>query len=78
MYIAVVFGCGSNTMSNRKPHGDWSCFIHENKEAAIKKATIAVKKWNEEVHRNSPYRILVGELTEEVSTPIEYELVPIT
>ena len=61
--------------SQRKDGGDWAAFVAETKDEAIRRALIAKDGWQKAGH--GPYRILVGELTEEVTVPVEYTLKPL-
>lgn len=72
VYIAAV--CKLWDRSGRT-EGDWSCFIDKNKNAAITKALNAKRKWEEKGY--GPYRVLVGNLVEEVAVPMRYRLRPI-
>ena len=65
MYVAVVIRDGS--VSGR-PSGDWAGFVNEDKDLAVGKALKAREKW-ESSSNYGPYKVLVGELTEEVIAP---------
>ena len=68
-YVAVVMRKSTN-YSNR-PRKDWSCFVGETKESAVKRALAAAREW---AQRYGEYDILVGELTEAVRIPVLFEL----
>jgi len=69
IYIAVV--CTFQEFSGR-PEGDWSCFTDKDKNAAITKALVSKRKWEEKGY--GPYRVLVGKVVEEVLIPMRYRL----
>jgi len=73
-FIAVV--TSTEAGNSKRPFGDFSAFVDETKDAAIAHAINARKAWQE--NGKSIYRILVGELTEEVTIPIKYSLTPLT
>lgn len=63
MYVVVV----------EQPLANWPvCFVDSNRAVAIRRAAEATRSWP-----GCP-RMLVGELTDEVRTPIQYELVPLS
>jgi hypothetical protein len=70
-YAAVVMRKGTN-YSDRSPHKDWSCFVDAKKEDAVKRALAAARSW---AQRYGEYDILVGQLTESVNIPVQFELV---
>lgn len=73
VYVAVVTKAWQ--LSGR-PEGDWGSFINKNKKDAIAAALKARAKW--EAKGFGPYQIWVGVLTQEVQTPVKFELAAIT
>jgi len=74
MFIAVV--CNQNPTDSGRPDGSLSAFVDADKTNAIEKAVLAVQRWQTQYHEHDhsfakagtpygPYRVLVGELTEE-------------
>lgn len=74
LFIAVV--ANQNPTDTGRPDGSLSSFVGEDKEAVTQKAILAVQRWQNQIHEHDhsfakagspygPYRVLVGELTEE-------------
>lgn len=71
--IAVVIKAPFE-MSGR-PHGDFAAFVEVERNEAIERAIEARAEWG--ARQNESYRILVGELTEEVQVPTQFKLTKI-
>lgn len=67
--IAVIVS-KSGAASQRAARGDWSAFVCDTREEAIRKALDARRAF--ETNGSGPYRILVGELQTEVVAPQSY------
>lgn len=73
MYVAV---CYTKDGAGRKPDSDHACWVGEDRDALIEKASAIVRGWNLNSSARG-YHLLVGELTHRVKFPIRYELVKI-
>lgn len=71
LYVAVV-DRRCDAFRSRRPHGDYSAFIGENRDEVIQRALRARDDWGREV-----YRVLVGTLDSEAREPVRYEVVPL-
>ena len=71
LYVAVV-DRRCDSFRSRRPHGDYSAFIGENRDKVIERALRARDDWGREV-----YRVLVGTLDSEAREPVRYEVVPL-
>lgn len=84
MFVAVV--SNQNPKDTGRPDGSLSCFLSDTKEGAINKSIQASEQWERLYHSHDhdyastgtlrgPYRILVGEISEEADRAPKYELV---
>jgi hypothetical protein len=71
LYVAVV-DRRCDSFRSRRPHGDYSAFIGENRDEVIQRALRARDDWGREV-----YRVLVGVLDSQAREPVRYEVVPL-
>lgn len=89
LFVAVVCR-GAEQPKSGGTNGGWSSFIGPEKEDVIRRALEHAQKGNESYERNTrssvsrtatsvrtSYKVLVGELTHEAKTPLNYELVDI-
>jgi hypothetical protein len=71
LFVAVV-DRRCDSFRSRRPHGDYSAFIGENRDEVIQRALRARDDWGREV-----YRVLVGVLDSEAREPVRFEVVPL-
>ena len=71
LYVAVV-DRRCDSFRSRRPHGDYSAFVGEDRDEVIQRALRAREDWGREV-----YRVLVGVLDSEAREPVRYEVVPL-
>ena len=69
MFVAAI---GTTNKESKRPMGDYSCFFGDTKDEAVSAALDARAKWQQ--NGSGRYKIYVGELTEEVVVPVQYEL----
>jgi hypothetical protein len=85
LFIAVV--TNQDPTQTARPDSTLSSFVGYDKEAVIQKAVLAVQRWQNQIHQHDhefvkagspygPYRVLVGELTEEAKFN-QFEIVEI-
>lgn len=82
MFVAVVYKMQDDTYPlSHKPDGDYACFVADTKELASALAIKAVLRWEgnhpdpfgkESRKYYGPYEVLVGELTEMATLPIQF------
>ena len=71
LYVAVV-DRRCDSFRSRRPHGDYSAFIGEDRDEVIQRALRAREDWGRDT-----YRVLVGVLDSEAREPVRYEVVPL-
>jgi hypothetical protein len=73
LWISVVW---SGTASARSS-GGFESWVGTSKAMALEQAMAAKHRWDNPRPYNLPYRVLVGQLTEEAKVPMRYELGPV-